>query len=82
MLRCAKEWRDRFNVYFPSEKTVRATHVDPKETAGTICFSPSYWNKPGFPRRVMRDCEGKRDVLMHNKVRIRQPSHTTKSMLR
>lgn len=74
MLNCAKEWRDRFHVYFPSEQTVRATHEEPDKTAGTICFNSNYWNKLGFPRRVMRDCEGKRDVLMHNKVRHSQRS--------
>lgn len=77
MLKCAKEWRDRFTVYYPSEQTVRATHSDPGDSAGTICFQSSYWRKPTFPRRVMRDCEGQRGVLMHNKVRIPQSSITT-----
>lgn len=57
-------------MYFPSELTVRNTHAEPGLTAGTICFTSSYWEKPSFPRHVMRDCEGKREVLMHNKVCI------------
>lgn len=72
MLKSAKEWIDRFHVYFPSEITVRAAHTHPNLTAGTICFQSSWWARDTFPHHALLDCESERDVLMHNKVRRRE----------
>lgn len=69
MVESTNEWTDRFHVYFPSDATVRATHNNPSLTAGTICFQSSFWERATFPHHVLRDCEGERGVLMHNKVR-------------
>lgn len=70
MLRASQEWKDRFNVYFPSEQTVRFAHQYPDRTAGTICFSSRWWLGAKFPRGVLKDCESERRVLMHNKVSV------------
>jgi hypothetical protein len=69
MLQLGQEWQNRFNMYFPSAQTVRFAHLDPDRTAGTVCFSAKWWLNEKFPRRVLKDCESERGVLMHNKVR-------------
>ncbi|KAJ5778930.1 hypothetical protein N7457_006650 [Penicillium paradoxum] len=69
-----KECLDRFRVYFPSGQTVREAHANPDNTAGTICFNPSWWANPQFPRSVMRDCVSERGVLMHNKLLYVHPT--------
>ncbi|EPS28628.1 hypothetical protein PDE_03574 [Penicillium oxalicum 114-2] len=74
MLRASQEWKDRFNVYFPSEQTVRFAHQYPDRTAGTICFSSRWWLGAKFPRGVLKDCESERRVLMHNKLMYVWPS--------
>ncbi|KAJ5669301.1 hypothetical protein N7462_010371 [Penicillium macrosclerotiorum] len=76
MLRNGEEWHDRFRVYFPSDQTVRAAHARPADTAGTICFQPQWWHGSKFPRRVLKDCESERGVLMHNKLMFVRPSHS------
>ncbi|KAJ6076787.1 hypothetical protein N7499_008768 [Penicillium canescens] len=63
-----KECLDRFRIYFPSDQTVKASHQNPDNTAGTICFNPKWWMKEDFPRRALRDCESLRGSLMHNKL--------------
>ena len=68
MLKSHQEWRNRFNVYFPSDKTVHQSHARPDMTAGTICFQSKWWHAPKFPRQVLKDCESGRGVLMHNKL--------------
>lgn len=68
MVQLGQEWHNRFNVYFPSAQTVRFAHLDPDRTAGTVCFSARWWLGEKFPRRVLKDCESERGVLMHNKV--------------
>lgn len=68
MLKAPTEWKTRLRVYFPSDLTVRAAHSHPEETAGTICFQKKWYNGSQFPRDILRDCESKRGVLMHNKV--------------
>jgi hypothetical protein len=65
-----KECLDHFRIYFPSGQTVRAAHENPDQTAGTICFNPGWWAKPGFPQASLRDCVSERGVLMHNKVGV------------
>ncbi|KAJ5570241.1 uncharacterized protein N7459_009671 [Penicillium hispanicum] len=74
MLQSSHEWRDRFQVYFPSDQTVHAAHDTPARTAGTICFQSKWWNGPKFPRQVLKDCESKRGVLMHNKLIFVRPA--------
>ncbi|KAJ5139305.1 uncharacterized protein N7515_004153 [Penicillium bovifimosum] len=70
----SKECLDHFRIYFPSEQTVRAAHANPNMTAGTICFNPGFWTKPGFPQASLRDCVSERGVLMHNKLLYAHPS--------
>ncbi|OKP14923.1 hypothetical protein PENSUB_5083 [Penicillium subrubescens] len=74
MVQLGQEWHNRFNVYFPSAQTVRFAHLDPERTAGTVCFSARWWLGEKFPRRVLKDCESKRGVLMHNKLMYVWPS--------
>lgn len=63
-----EEWKDRFRVYFPSERTVKESKGGPMN-AGTICFQSKWYAGPKFPRHVLRDCISRRDgLLMHNKV--------------
>lgn len=65
-----EEWKDRFNVYFPSEDTVKQSKGGPL-SAGTICFRSKWYEGPKFPRRVLRDCVSRREgLLMHNKVNL------------
>ena len=62
-------WRSRFQFYFPSHETV-STSNGGTESAGTICFSPKWWEGAKFPRTNMRECVSTRGgLLMHNKVR-------------
>lgn len=65
-----EESQTHFQVYFPSDRTAHAAHRDPHRTAGTVCFQKKWWDGAKFPRRVMKDCESHRGVLMHNKVRV------------
>ncbi|KAF3399761.1 Tyrosyl-DNA phosphodiesterase 1 [Penicillium rolfsii] len=74
MLQLGQEWQNRFKVYFPSAQTVRLAHLDPDRTAGTVCFSSRWWLGEKFPRRVLKDCESERGVLMHNKLMYVWPS--------
>lgn len=60
------EWKDRFRVYFPSQRTVRHSKGGPA-SAGTICFQPKWYNSDA--QRIMRDNVSRRKgVLTHNKV--------------
>jgi hypothetical protein len=75
MIEASGEWKKRVRVYFPSDLTVRAAHLHPEETAGTICFQKRWWKSETFPNDILRDCESERGgILMHNKVRITQSS--------
>ncbi|BFZ62366.1 hypothetical protein YB2330_003460 [Saitoella coloradoensis] len=56
-----------FRVLFPTSDTVAKSRGGPN-SGGTICFQPTFWTKPDFPRKLMRDCRSVRDgCLMHNK---------------
>ncbi|KAJ8102211.1 tyrosyl-DNA phosphodiesterase-domain-containing protein [Lipomyces tetrasporus] len=60
--------KSRIRVYFPTHDTV-ATSKGGFMSAGTICFSRSYWNKPAFPRQIIRDGRSvRRGCLMHDKI--------------
>ncbi|KAK9370252.1 tyrosyl-DNA phosphodiesterase-domain-containing protein [Lipomyces kononenkoae] len=60
----------RIRVYFPTHDTV-ATSKGGFGSAGTICFSKSYWNKPQFPKQIIRDGRSVRPgCLMHDKVML------------
>ncbi|KAJ2893980.1 hypothetical protein MKZ38_008042 [Zalerion maritima] len=50
----------------------RSTHI---LGAGTICFRREWWNSPGFPRALLRDCKNARrpGVLMHTKMMFVRP---------
>ncbi|KAL1959360.1 hypothetical protein VTO42DRAFT_2163 [Malbranchea cinnamomea] len=62
------DWEDKFNVYFPSLKTVLASKAG-KSGAGTICFQSKWYNGTNFPRHIMRDNISTRDrLLMHSKI--------------
>ncbi|KAJ5368241.1 uncharacterized protein N7496_008001 [Penicillium cataractarum] len=74
MIQLGQEWQNRFNVYFPSDQTVRLAHVNPDHTAGTVCFSSRWWLGAKFPRGILKDCESERGVLMHNKLMYVWPS--------
>ncbi|KAL2000358.1 hypothetical protein VTN02DRAFT_3220 [Thermoascus thermophilus] len=68
-----EEWKDRFNVYFPSEDTVKQAKGGPL-SAGTICFQSQWYEGPKFPRQVLRDCVSRRPgLLMHNKMLFARP---------
>ncbi|KAL1982854.1 hypothetical protein VTN96DRAFT_854 [Rasamsonia emersonii] len=68
-----EEWKDRFRVYFPSERTVKESKGGPMN-AGTICFQSKWYAGPKFPRHVLRDCISRRDgLLMHNKMLFARP---------
>ncbi|KAJ5980061.1 hypothetical protein N7481_007359 [Penicillium waksmanii] len=75
-----EEWQDRFRVYFPSQETVkavaRAAGRRPQDIGGTVCFGSKYWNSPKLPKRVLKDCQSQRDVLMHNKIAFVRPSES------
>ena len=63
-------WKNDFNVYFPSEETVKMSRGGPRK-AGTICFNEGWWNKQDFPQANVRDCISRRaGLLMHNKVSL------------
>ncbi|KAI9036666.1 uncharacterized protein KD926_001561 [Aspergillus affinis] len=72
----AKESKDRFRVYYPSQEVVRDSRGGP-QNAGTICFSEKWYEGAKFPRHVLRDCKSNRfGLLMHNKllyVRLDEP---------
>ncbi|KAJ5280032.1 hypothetical protein N7478_005404 [Penicillium angulare] len=74
MMKAGDEWRDRFRVYFPSDKTARRAHQHPEETAGTVCFQSKWWKAAKFPKHVLRDCVSHKTVLMHNKLAFVWPS--------
>ncbi|KAK9326317.1 tyrosyl-DNA phosphodiesterase-domain-containing protein [Lipomyces orientalis] len=60
--------KSRIRVYFPTHDTV-ATSKGGFMSAGTICFSRSFWNKPAFPRQIIRDGRSVRHgCLMHDKI--------------
>ena len=62
---------DRFNIYFPTHETVRASRAG---SAGTICIQSSYYNNDKFPRDLMHDCKSvRRGLLMHNKMLYVRP---------
>ncbi|KAK9353681.1 tyrosyl-DNA phosphodiesterase-domain-containing protein [Lipomyces doorenjongii] len=62
--------KSRIRVYFPTHDTV-ATSKGGFTSAGTICFSRSYWNKPLFPKQIIRDGRSvRRGCLMHDKVML------------
>ncbi|KAK7206756.1 tyrosyl-DNA phosphodiesterase-domain-containing protein [Myxozyma melibiosi] len=67
VLKTAKE---RLRVYFPTHDTVAASRGG-TDSAGTICFSANYYEKPVFPREILRDgrCT-RRGCLMHEKVML------------
>ncbi|KAI8799780.1 tyrosyl-DNA phosphodiesterase I [Cladochytrium replicatum] len=57
-------------VIYPTKQTVASSNLGP-QGAGTICFSKTYWQKEGFPKRVFYDARSKRmGSLMHAKVAI------------
>ncbi|GFG02590.1 tyrosyl-DNA phosphodiesterase 1 [Aspergillus udagawae] len=69
----AEEWKDRFRVYFPSQTTIEQSRGGP-DCAGTICFQSKWYEKPKFPRHVLRDCKSRRaGLLMHNKILFMRP---------
>ncbi|KAF7174921.1 hypothetical protein CNMCM7691_005389 [Aspergillus felis] len=69
----AKEWKDRFRVYFPSQTTIEQSRGGP-DCAGTICFQSKWYENPKFPRHVLRDCKSRRPgLLMHNKILFMRP---------
>ena len=60
--------KTNFRIYFPTHETV-ATSSGGVDCGGTICCQPKYWNAPGFPKDLLRDCRSVRPgMLMHNKV--------------
>ncbi|TGZ80983.1 phospholipase D/nuclease [Ascodesmis nigricans] len=60
--------RQRFNVYFPSRETV-VRSKNGVNGGGTICFQEQWWNAPGMPKDVVKECISKREgMLMHNKI--------------
>ena len=62
-----------FQVYFPTQETVRNSTAG---SAGTICFNSKWYNAHNFPREVLRDCQSVRPgMLMHNKVASKCSSH-------
>src|SRR5436190_7193655 len=64
----ATEWEGKFHVYFPSLRTVKSSKGG-SQGAGTICFQSKWYDRPNFPKHVMRDCASRREgLLMHNKV--------------
>ncbi|KAL9112685.1 MAG: hypothetical protein Q9227_002988 [Pyrenula ochraceoflavens] len=64
----SQQWTNRFKAYFPTQDTVESSKGG-ADSAGTICFQKHWWNKPDFPRHIMKDCISRRDrLLMHNKV--------------
>ncbi|KAK9240946.1 tyrosyl-DNA phosphodiesterase-domain-containing protein [Lipomyces kononenkoae] len=72
--------KSRIRVYFPTHDTV-ATSKGGFASAGTICFSKSYWNKPQFPKQIIRDGRSLRPgCLMHDKVmlvRFEKPANSS-----
>ncbi|KAI9147921.1 Tyrosyl-DNA phosphodiesterase [Paramyrothecium foliicola] len=60
--------KDRFRIYFPTDRTVRDSRGG-KPAGGTICVQEKWWNAPAFPRELVRDCINTRDgLLMHSKM--------------
>lgn len=65
------EIADKFRLYFPSRNYVAASKGG-LENGGTICARREWWNKPTFPKEIVRECKSVRQgMLMHNKVRWR-----------
>ncbi|KIX06407.1 uncharacterized protein Z518_04383 [Rhinocladiella mackenziei CBS 650.93] len=63
-----EDWRNKFRIYFPSDKTVRESKGG-IQNAGTICSSARWWQSGKFPTSCMRDCVSVREgLLMHNKI--------------
>jgi hypothetical protein len=60
--------RDRFRIYFPTDRTVRESRGG-YLAGGTICVQNKWWQAPTFPRELVRDCVNTRKgLLMHSKI--------------
>lgn len=70
--RLRSQLRQCFQVYYPTHDTVKDSTAG---SAGTIWFQSKWYNSPTFPRAILRDCKSVRPgMLMHNKVRSRDPN--------
>ncbi|KAL7945716.1 tyrosyl-DNA phosphodiesterase I [Trichoderma barbatum] len=63
----SKELKDRFRIYFPTDRTVARSRGG-RNAGGTICVQARWWRSPSFPRELVRDVITRDRLLMHSKV--------------
>ncbi|KAH6603416.1 hypothetical protein Trco_008191 [Trichoderma cornu-damae] len=63
----AKELRERFRIYFPTDHTVSRSRGG-RNAGGTICVQAKWWRSPNFPRELVRDVITRDRLLTHSKM--------------
>jgi hypothetical protein len=62
-----------FRICFPTKDVVVGSKGG-IGSGGTICFQSRWYDSPGFPKSMMRDCKSMRQgLLMHNKIIFARP---------
>ncbi|UKZ53543.1 hypothetical protein TrVGV298_007336 [Trichoderma virens] len=63
----SKELKDRFRIYFPTDKTVARSRGG-RNAGGTICVQARWWRSPSFPTELVRDVITRDRLLIHSKM--------------
>lgn len=70
MKKVSKRVHENMRIYFPTRETVNQS-IGGFDSAGTICLQRNYYDKPDFPKTLLRDMKSTRSgLLSHNKIML------------